>query len=85
MRKTVDIQWLVETVNQKLALTTISQAAKAQLCCFVEEILMETGNYHGFNYLQWMHNGFEQWQADGEPEDRDPYIGQEFDRFYYYK
>jgi hypothetical protein len=85
MRKTIDVKWLVDTINQKLALPELSQEKKATLCCLVEEVLMQVDRYAGYNYLTWIAGGFEKWRAAGEPEDKNLFIGKEFDRHYYYK
>lgn len=50
----------------------------------LERILMETGNYRGFNFVQWTkEGGFENWQKDGEPRDNTAYLGDQSRRIYY--
>ena len=82
-RKTIKVREIVSIINRMLAQAILSQDAKSTLCTMAEEVLMSTGHYNGFNYLKWCNNGCEAWHADGEPEDKTPYLGQEYDRFYY--
>lgn len=82
--KTVKVEDLREFVNDKLESPFVSQNAKAVYCQMIEEILMATKNYRGFNYTKWARlGGYEKWIEDGKPADNTPYLGQEYDRFYY--
>ena len=49
----------------------------------LEKILHETGNYHGFNFLEWLHGGCDKWIADGKPNDNTKYLGDQTKRIYY--
>jgi len=48
-RKTIEVKALIEMVNTKLALETISQVEKSAICHVLERILHDTGNYKGYN------------------------------------
>jgi hypothetical protein len=49
-RKTVNIQDFRKRINELLASGTVLVSQKEILCSVLEEILMDTGNYQGF---QW--------------------------------
>ncbi len=83
--KKVAVTELVKHINGQLSMTDISQETKKVLCDTLHEILHSTNNYQGFNYIKWTKGGgFEQWVKDGEPSDNKPYLGNEYDRFYYF-
>ena len=109
-RKTIEIEKLLQEANKLLAIIEtednkqwINQEMKSGICTLLEYALHESGNYHGFNYNEWMNRGgCEAWnkendKANGEqqsidPElypkhyslvDTSPYLGKEYDRFYY--
>lgn len=50
MRKTIAVKELVQDVNAKLALSTLTQGEKEVLCTFLANWLHKTGNYRGFSY-----------------------------------
>lgn len=58
-RKTVLVEFVRETVNRSLAQEHVNDDERRALCYLVERVLMETGNYKGFRYL------------DGWPTDRE--------------
>ena len=75
---------LLKFINDKLESEFITQDVKATYCNMLEEILMATKNYRGFNYTKWARmGGYEKWVEDGKPADNTKYLGQEYDRFYY--
>jgi hypothetical protein len=88
-RKTFDVVKFKNWVNSFLALPTKdnphvpSQDEKRSLCTAVEMVLMDTGNYRGFNPIKWCDGGCASWQDAGQPEDKKPFLGEEYDRFYY--
>jgi hypothetical protein len=70
-RQTIKVQEFKKYINSKLALSTISQDAKAGLCVILEHYLHETGNYKGYGHAN------PQEQAKGWSKDS------EYDRHYY--
>ena len=52
MRKTVEVAKVKAKINAMLArpLNHVERDSKVTLCCLLEDILMETGNYHGFGF-----------------------------------
>ncbi len=52
-KKTVDVKMLVEFVNTQLARkdSTADVGYKIGICNFIEKVLMETGNYEGYIYI----------------------------------
>ena len=81
--KTVNITSLKAKINRLLAIPDVKQDTKAVLATLLEEILMESGNYKGFNYHKWLNGGHQDWVKDGEPEDKTPYYGEEYTRVYF--
>lgn len=51
-RKTVNVERVREKVNSMLArpLKHVHRDSKVTLCCLIEDVLMETGNYRGFGF-----------------------------------
>ena len=83
-RKTIDIKSIKEEANRRMAMNGISDEAISGIFCFVSGILHETGNYNGFNFVEWAkEGGCEKWIADGRPEDNTPYLGNQKRRFFY--
>lgn len=83
MRKTFEVKKFKEQINKQLENKNLSQDQKKTLCYVLERVLMDTGNYKGYNSLKWINGGFEQWMKDGKPEDNSPYLGNEYDRRYF--
>jgi hypothetical protein len=83
MTKTIRVDKIIEMINKKLAYKELSQNTKRVLCTTLEEILHETHNYHGFNYVKWLNDGYDQWVKDNRPSDNRPYLGEEYSRMYY--
>ena len=82
--KTIAVDEFKEFINDKLESEFITQDVKATYCNMLEEILMATKNYKGFNYTKWARlGGYEKWVEDGKPADNTKYLGAEYDRFYY--
>ena len=52
-KKNIDVQLLVEFANRQLARTDVhaDSSYKMATCNFVEKILLETGNYNGFMFI----------------------------------
>ena len=84
MAKTIAVSDVAGRINRMLATgDKISQDAKQILCSLAEEVLMDTDNYKGFEFLRWRHGGCEAWKAAGMPEDKTPFMGPEYDRRYF--
>ena len=84
-KKTILVESIRTEVNRLLTLDTLDQKQKSILCSFLARVLMDTNNYHGFNYTYWLCQGFEEWKKDGEPgfPEKLKYLGNEYDRTYY--
>ena len=52
--KTIEVKKIREYVNDRLECDTIDRDTKIVLCNMLEDILMATNNYHGFNYVYWL-------------------------------
>lgn len=51
-RKTINVEWVRGRANRYLAdCPELSADTRKGICSMVEGILMETGNYKGFRYL----------------------------------
>ena len=60
MRKTFRVEGFIVKVNTMIAATNDDMAAeRLALATVLESVLLETGNYHGFNYLltEWTEEG----------------------------
>lgn len=97
-RKTIAVEYLKTELNRRLALPLqmmqpAERVAHRQAWASVlEDVLMETGNYRGYNDIHWMNEGgFEAWKAAGEPETNEknkfihgtPDGTDDYRRFYY--
>jgi len=82
-RKTVDVQAIRAKINARLADEATGTVPRMALATLLESVLMDTGNYRGFNYLGWLNGGYAAWEAAGEPEDKVPFIGDETRRVYF--
>jgi hypothetical protein len=91
MRKTIAVERIKEIINEQLKNDKLSQDAKEGLCGVLEIVLMETGNYHGFNHLGWLNGGSQDWidgvnrgiYSETDYVTKQAFIGPEFDRIYY--
>ena len=52
-RKTIDIKRLIEIVNSRNEKSTCSAEIRAGWNDLIEQVLMETNNYEGFQYLRY--------------------------------
>ena len=52
MRKTISVKGMLEWANHQLGRTDefATEKFKAVVCCMIENILMESGNYMGYNH-----------------------------------
>ena len=52
MRKTIGVKGMLEWANHQLGRTDefATEKFKAGVCCMIENILMESGNYMGYNH-----------------------------------
>ena len=51
-RKTINVDIIVRRINAILAMKTSTPEQRETLCAHLEGILLETGNYLGFRYLE---------------------------------
>lgn len=82
-RKTFDVNEFRTYINGLLINEKISEPQKSILCSVLERILMDSNNYRGFNYVDWLDHGFNEWKKDGEPEVKTKYYGPEYKRHYH--
>ena len=67
-RKTIRVDHVRDYINDRIALSVDDQTqARRALALVIEDILHETGNYHGFQYLKLPAHG-----ADGTYNFDDP-------------
>jgi hypothetical protein len=55
------------------------------MCAVLEQALHMANCYGGYNHIQWMTGGFEQWKEAGSPPfpEKEKYIGNDTRRKYY--
>jgi hypothetical protein len=86
-RKTVEVANIRMDINKILAEdeSKVSEETKKELCFFLERLLLDTGNYHGYNNVDWLKGGFNRWWNEGQPDfpEKQKYIGREYSRMYY--
>lgn len=85
-RKTIEVQALVDKVNAFMKNSDDSQTGeRLALHSFLSDILMKTGNYHGYNYLHWLDKGCDDWRAAGEPgfPEKDKFLGDQTRTYFY--
>ena len=69
-RKTVDVAYVREKVNDLLKHENVSDDFRQGAISVLESILHHTGNYNGYIYLSWVEkegrerSGVEQWRYD---------------------
>lgn len=84
--KNLNIEEFKAHINYLLAMD-FTQEEKRAYCQVLDNVLYATNNYNGWNYRAWIfggnNSGFNQWRRDGQPEDNKPYLGLEYDRYYY--
>lgn len=84
-RSTIEVKKVRDEINRLLTLEHLPDESRKTLCFLVEKILMDTGNYRGFNYYDWLNGGgMEKWIAAGRPAGMQAqYLGNEYKRIYY--
>ena len=83
-RKTIPVEEVKKRINARLAEKDLPVEAKKHLASLLEVILMTTDNYKGFCHLEWYREGgFERWEAAGKPEDKEPFLGDQWRREYF--
>jgi len=50
-RKTVEVEKLRKEINRLLALKSLDMSGKEALAHVLEDVLLDTGNYKGFKWL----------------------------------
>ena len=80
-RKTIDVAYLREAFNKRLADRSTPTSVRRELCGAMEAVLHRTGNYKGWNPLAWsFEGGSQRWRDAGEPENREPFEGSDWRR-----
>jgi hypothetical protein len=83
-RKTVQVAQITRQVNQMIAAPNSTKDGRVALGVFLASLLLETGNYRGFNYTHWSTGGgYVDWLTDGQPTDTTPYLGDQTRVEYY--
>lgn len=94
-RKTIDVEKVKKAANGLLAFSEedisdyfrINQDVKQGIVLLLEYILHDTGNYNGFNYIEWAKNGGYERYLEAKKTNKDvdssDFLGEEYDRFYY--
>ena len=78
----IDIETFKEKINNHLRRERSPEARKA-LASLCEEVLSETGNYQGFNYVDFVREGVKKWKEAGKPKDKSRFIGDETNIFFF--
>ena len=54
-KKTIKVKEMLEWANRQLSRTDefATEKFKAGVCCMIEHLLMESGNYMGYNELEY--------------------------------
>ena len=77
-RKTVSIEAMKQKFNfilRSKGEDIINSDFRRGVASAMVQMLNEADAYNGFNYLDWLEGGYEQWRADGCPEDNIKYLG----------
>jgi hypothetical protein len=85
-KKTIHVDELKQFANQLLANENLSEQEKLGVTHLIEHVLLNTGNYKGFNYLEWLNGGCKQYFIDKESNTEvkpQKYITKEYTRVYY--
>lgn len=85
-RKTVNVSDVLKKANMLLSLpdsANINAGFRSGVSTMIENILMESGNYAGFGFPEWLDGGYALWIEAGQPEDKTPYFGDESRRRYF--
>lgn len=88
MRKTIDVQTVLDKANRLLALPPSASHTpewRKGVASLLEAVLMNTETYAGFNYLEWVNGGCTRWRENGEPgfPEKEQYFGDQTRRVYY--
>ena len=84
VKRTITINFLREYVNKQLSLEINSEDYRMALCLLIEQVLLTTAQYKGFQFYDWRHGGRDKWIQDGSPTDtKQQYLGPEYKRIYY--
>jgi hypothetical protein len=77
-RKTFDVEAFKKRCNNMIQHAPTKEA-RISIAILCEGVLMDTGNYKGFDYLAWREWGCEQWENDGRPDfpEKQKYFGDE--------
>lgn len=68
-RKTIEVEKLFKMVNNYLKDSKPDQQGERRgLCGLLENVLMDTGHYAGFNHIHWNTVGYDAWMAAGKPD-----------------
>jgi hypothetical protein len=83
-RKTIDVDQIKKMVNDRIRISPPeAKWERIALHSLLTTILHDTGNYRGFNYIDWRDGGYDKWVQDGEPDDKARYLGDQTKTFFY--
>lgn len=81
--KTIRIEKVKELANSLLSNDRINDEERKGVAWMLERILFETDNYEGYDFREWREGGFTRWVADGMPENKELYLGNQTMRIYF--
>jgi len=83
--KTFSVEKFKDYVNAQMKRTDTGMTNEVRdgLDLALNEVLHSTGNYHGFQYVDWDEGGYQQWVDDGKPEDNTKYLGNQSKKCFY--
>lgn len=86
VRKTIDVDEIKKEANRLLACKEnelINKEFKDGVVVLLEFILNKSGNYRGYEFIDWKNGGCSEWLKNGMPNDNREYLGDENKRFYF--
>jgi len=73
MKKTIKTPQLKQILNEAIR-NARGETEREALKNLAETILTKTGTYNGFNYNYWIEKGCAEWNAAGNPDEKDRFI-----------
>lgn len=68
------IQVIKDELNRMIA-DAQTPERRADIKLIGTNLLMAAKQYNGFNYTDWLEDGYRQWIAAGQPQDNTKYLG----------
>jgi hypothetical protein len=83
-KKTVNVKEMYELMQNVLDHAK-SDDARISVSLLIESLLMKSGHYGGFGYVDWFNGGSKAWDESGRPTDNTPFLGNQTKKFYHFK